>query len=126
MIAAELSDYHIHPAVLDACLQTAAGALQMAEREGDRSSFIPVRMERFHLLGEGRAIAWCRARVIRADRSGVTVDFTLLDADGGTIAAVEGLRLRRIGEILGTTEEAAKNCLFRATQKMRAALGDFV
>jgi RNA polymerase sigma-70 factor (ECF subfamily) len=38
----------------------------------------------------------------------------------------EGLRLRRIGEILGTTEEAAKNCLFRATQKMRAALGDFV
>ena len=38
----------------------------------------------------------------------------------------EGLRLRRIGEVLGTTEEAAKNCLFRATQKMRAALGDFV
>jgi RNA polymerase sigma-70 factor (ECF subfamily) len=38
----------------------------------------------------------------------------------------QGLRLRAIGEILGTTEEAAKNCLFRATQKMRAALGDFV
>jgi RNA polymerase sigma-70 factor, ECF subfamily len=38
----------------------------------------------------------------------------------------QGLRLRKIGEILGTSEEAAKNCLFRATQKMRAALGDFV
>jgi RNA polymerase sigma-70 factor (ECF subfamily) len=38
----------------------------------------------------------------------------------------EGLRLRNIGEILGTTEEAAKNCLFRATQKMRAELGDFI
>ena len=38
----------------------------------------------------------------------------------------EGHRLKRIGEILGTSEEAAKNCLFRATQKMRAALGDFV
>ena len=38
----------------------------------------------------------------------------------------QGLRLRRIGEVLGTTEEAAKNCLFRATQKMRAALGDFI
>ncbi|MEZ5401113.1 MAG: sigma-70 family RNA polymerase sigma factor [Bryobacteraceae bacterium] len=36
----------------------------------------------------------------------------------------EGMRLRAIGEMLGTTEEAAKNCLFRATQKMRAALGD--
>ncbi len=38
----------------------------------------------------------------------------------------QGLRLRAIGDVLGTTEEAAKNCLFRATQKMRAALGDFV
>ena len=38
----------------------------------------------------------------------------------------DGLRLRRIGEILGTTEEAAKNCLFRATQKMRVALGEFL
>jgi RNA polymerase sigma-70 factor, ECF subfamily len=38
----------------------------------------------------------------------------------------QGLRLRNIGEVLGTTEEAAKNCLFRATQKMRAVLGDFL
>jgi RNA polymerase sigma-70 factor (ECF subfamily) len=38
----------------------------------------------------------------------------------------DGLRLRKIGEVLGTSEEAAKNCLFRATQKMRAALGEFV
>jgi RNA polymerase sigma-70 factor, ECF subfamily len=38
----------------------------------------------------------------------------------------QGLRLRAIGEILGTSEEAAKNCLFRANQKMRAALGDFL
>jgi RNA polymerase sigma-70 factor (ECF subfamily) len=38
----------------------------------------------------------------------------------------QGLRLRNIGDLLGTTEEAAKNCLFRATQKMRAVLGDCV
>ena len=38
----------------------------------------------------------------------------------------QGLRLRAIGEALGSTEEAAKNCLFRATQKMRSALGDFL
>ena len=38
----------------------------------------------------------------------------------------QGMRLRAIGEVLGTTEEAAKNCLFRATQKMRAALGSFL
>jgi RNA polymerase sigma-70 factor (ECF subfamily) len=38
----------------------------------------------------------------------------------------QGLRLRAIGEMLGTSEEAAKNCLFRATQKMRVVLGDLV
>jgi RNA polymerase sigma-70 factor (ECF subfamily) len=38
----------------------------------------------------------------------------------------EGLRLRAIGDILGTSEEAAKNCLFRATQKMRTSLEAFI
>jgi RNA polymerase sigma-70 factor (ECF subfamily) len=38
----------------------------------------------------------------------------------------QGMRLRAIGEVLGTSEEAAKNCLFRATQKMRAALGEWI
>ncbi len=38
----------------------------------------------------------------------------------------QGMRLRAIGEMLGATEEAAKNCLFRATQKMRVALGDLL
>ena len=35
-----------------------------------------------------------------------------------------GLRLRTVGEILHTTEETAKNTLFRATQKLRVALAD--
>jgi RNA polymerase sigma-70 factor (ECF subfamily) len=35
-----------------------------------------------------------------------------------------GLKLRTVGEILNTSEETAKNTLFRATQKMRAALAD--
>jgi RNA polymerase sigma-70 factor (ECF subfamily) len=35
-----------------------------------------------------------------------------------------GLRLRTVGEILNTTEETAKNTLFRATQKLRGALID--
>src|SRR5438270_4388364 len=34
----------------------------------------------------------------------------------------QGLRLRTIGEMLNTTEETAKNTLFRATQKLRGSL----
>jgi len=36
----------------------------------------------------------------------------------------QGLKLRTVGEILHTTEETAKNTLFRATQKLRGALSD--
>jgi RNA polymerase sigma-70 factor, ECF subfamily len=34
----------------------------------------------------------------------------------------QGLRLRAIGDLLGTSEETAKNSLFRATRKLRASL----
>ncbi len=38
----------------------------------------------------------------------------------------QGLRLKKIAELLDSTEEAVKTCLFRATQKMRAALKDYL
>ncbi len=37
----------------------------------------------------------------------------------------EGLRLRAIGEMLGTTEETVKNSLFRATRKLRSRLEEW-
>lgn len=37
-----------------------------------------------------------------------------------------GLRLRTIGSMMGASEEAAKTCLYRATQKLRSALGDLL
>ena len=36
----------------------------------------------------------------------------------------QGLKLRTIGEMLSTTEETAKNTLFRATRKLRSNLAD--
>lgn len=37
-----------------------------------------------------------------------------------------GLRLRTIGAMMGASEEATKTCLYRATQKLRSALGDLL
>ncbi|HSZ15584.1 MAG TPA: sigma-70 family RNA polymerase sigma factor, partial [Terracidiphilus sp.] len=34
----------------------------------------------------------------------------------------QGLKLRAIGDALGTTEETVKNSLFRATRKLRSQL----
>jgi RNA polymerase sigma-70 factor (ECF subfamily) len=38
----------------------------------------------------------------------------------------QGLKLRAIGEALGTSEETVKNSLFRATRKLRVQLGELV
>ena len=38
----------------------------------------------------------------------------------------QGMKLRAIGEYCGTSEQTAKNCLFRATQKLRAELKEIV
>jgi RNA polymerase sigma-70 factor (ECF subfamily) len=38
----------------------------------------------------------------------------------------QGLKLRAIGEMCKTSEQTVKNCLFRATQKLRTELGDLV
>jgi len=38
----------------------------------------------------------------------------------------EGMKLRAIGDVLGTSEETVKNSLFRATQKLRARLGNLL
>ncbi len=37
----------------------------------------------------------------------------------------QGLKLRAIGEVLGTSEETVKNSLFRATRKLREQLQEF-
>ena len=38
----------------------------------------------------------------------------------------QGLKLRAIGDALGTSEETVKNSLFRATRKLRGQLGELV
>jgi RNA polymerase sigma-70 factor (ECF subfamily) len=68
--------------------------------------------------------AWNKQLKARID--GALADLTPRERMVFELRHYQGMRLRHIGETLGTTEEAAKNCLFRATQKMRSVLGDFV
>ena len=65
-------------------------------------------------------------RQLRARIESALADLTPRERMVFELRHYQGMRLRQVGEVLGTTEEAAKNCLFRATQKMRAVLGDFI
>ena len=87
-------------------------------------------VDRFQFLKEQRADVDPQRQLLSAEVSSrvneVLARLTARERLVFEMRHFQGMRLRAIGEALGVTEEAAKNCLFRATQKMRAALGDFV
>jgi RNA polymerase sigma-70 factor (ECF subfamily) len=87
-------------------------------------------MDRFQLLPESRADVDPQRQLMSSEVKSrideVLDQLTPRERVVFEMRHYQGMRLRAIGEALGVTEEAAKNCLFRATQKMRAALGAFV
>ena len=87
-------------------------------------------MDRFRFLPESRADVDPQRQLLSAEVKSriqdVLEELTPRERIVFEMRHYQGMRLRAIGASLGVTEEAAKNCLFRATQKMRAALGDFV
>lgn len=87
-------------------------------------------MDRMDTLEEERADGDPQRRLLsqqlRKKIDAVLADLTPRERMVFEMRHYQGMRLRAIGDVLGTSEEAAKNCLFRATQKMRSALGEFL
>jgi RNA polymerase sigma-70 factor, ECF subfamily len=101
-------------------------------RKEESSSFDTAsgEVDRFQFVREERADVDPQRQVLSAEVNSkiqeVLADLTPRERVVFEMRHFQGMRLRAIGQSLGVTEEAAKNCLFRATQKMRSALGDFV
>ena len=97
-VEAELGEYRLHPAVLDACLQVALAALpDPAEADpGSRVAFLPSKVKRVRFFGHGGRIGWCHVTVAQVGPRSVVGDFLVLDVSGSPVARIEGLRLRRV------------------------------
>ncbi|WP_434042179.1 MULTISPECIES: acyltransferase domain-containing protein [Sorangium] len=100
-LAEEAAAYRVHPALLDACFQVAAGLLDLAAAPGGGAMTVLVALERLRVLRrqEPGAALWAHGR-LRSGEAGeageVTLDLRLLDDAGQTVADAEGLRLRRL------------------------------
>lgn len=86
--------------------------------------------EYFHTLADDRAALdphrTLRSKEIAVRLAGALGKLTPRERIVFELRHYEGLKLRLIGQMCGTSEETAKNCLFRATQKLRTELGDLV
>jgi len=101
-VVAELDQYCLHPAILDACLQVTLAA--MPEDNSERqAALVPSKADRIRFHGGERRVAWCHMRVTRIGARSIVGAFRLLDEDGATIAEIEGMRFRRV-ELASTSE----------------------
>src|SRR3546814_2227929 len=81
----------MHPALLDACLQVAGGAIT-GDAPGE--ALLPIGIDRVELLGDASGVAWVHARCT-ARGEVTTSDLTVTSAEGRVLLVVRGLHVRR-------------------------------
>jgi NADPH:quinone reductase-like Zn-dependent oxidoreductase/acyl carrier protein/SAM-dependent methyltransferase len=110
VLDSERDAYHIHPVVLDACLQSLLGALIGHSDRHRPVAYLPQRLTRIRLLGDGDSIRCCEVVIKRRSDRSVVADFELADASGNVVARMEGFRFRRMPL---TADGAADPSLFQ-------------
>jgi acyl transferase domain-containing protein/NADPH:quinone reductase-like Zn-dependent oxidoreductase/short-subunit dehydrogenase/acyl carrier protein len=106
-----LSDYRLHPAILDACFQTLLPALPAwTNWQGKKGEvFVPVKIERVRFHSTPPICAFAYTRVVTLTPAELKVDIQILDEAGGCSVEIQGLVVRTIGagaqRTLGTLYE---------------------
>ncbi|SEL14067.1 myxalamid-type polyketide synthase MxaE and MxaD [Stigmatella aurantiaca] len=97
--------YQLHPAFLDAGLQTLAIAL--AAEQGEAALFMPLSIESLECVPGRAGVKWAHVSIAPATRPEDRVGtLELLDGEGRRVAVARGVRLRRVAaerllEVLG-------------------------
>jgi acyl transferase domain-containing protein/acyl-CoA synthetase (AMP-forming)/AMP-acid ligase II/NADPH:quinone reductase-like Zn-dependent oxidoreductase/acyl carrier protein len=79
-----------HPVALDACFQILGSLLPEAD---DDALFLPVGLAALDVHGSSGRAGFGHARLVEVGAASLLADLRLCDADGGSIAAVTGLKL---------------------------------
>jgi len=105
-IELEGDGYHVHPALLDACLQVLGATMPARAGQEGEGAFLPVRVERIRVHDRPGREVWSHARLrtdLSAERGGMEVegDVRLFDESGRLLVEVTGFRLKSIEHALG-------------------------
>jgi thioester reductase-like protein len=98
-VGTQLSEYHLHPALLDACAQTfsAAGEFIRWMELGESIPFLPARFGRIRLFSEQLpSHLWVQSRITSETDQAVTGDIYLFDESGMQLAEITDYRFDRV------------------------------
>jgi len=96
VVDAEVNEYRLHPALLDACLQLMGVALPSSE--GDDTAYLPIEVGEYVLSGRPAARMTCAASVAPLAAGSADTfagDLTLRSEDGTLLASIRGLQFKR-------------------------------
>ena len=92
-LKAGVEQFHIHPSLLDACLQVA----QFAAADDDgRTTFLPARIDRIGLMAKAGEVLFCHVQLVQASRHAMVWDFQLVDEAGRPVLRAEGFRAQAV------------------------------
>ncbi len=92
VIEPEMESHILHPALLDVCFQSLLDFFHAEILAGEGVTLLPVRVGRLRFYG-GR-VSVIRARLVKQSPRSVLAEFQLFDAQGETVAQLDGCRFR--------------------------------
>ncbi|MDQ3815279.1 MAG: acyltransferase domain-containing protein, partial [Armatimonadota bacterium] len=107
----EIQEYNLHPAVLGACFQSCRSLLPRGV-DADRSSYVPVRIERFRLYARPSLHLYCHVRLLKRGASYLSVDCSIANEAAEVIAEMQGLRWQAIDLSNGEKPIGADDLLY--------------
>jgi RNA polymerase sigma-70 factor, ECF subfamily len=118
----------LYRVVMNVCLdhlrrQKSRGEMQMPETQDGESDYMQSIPESRAALHPGRSL---EASEIASRLQAAMERLSPRERIVFEMKHCQGMKLRDIGDVCGTSEEAAKNSLFRALQKLRTDLQDLV
>jgi acyl transferase domain-containing protein/surfactin synthase thioesterase subunit/NADPH-dependent curcumin reductase CurA/NADP-dependent 3-hydroxy acid dehydrogenase YdfG len=100
----EANRFHLHPALLDACLHIAFA--EQHHRGDPNYAFLPNSIERVQIAcSKGITAAWAHVQITRHDSNFLCFDACVYDDNGNVIAKIKELTTKRVA---GTQAQAAR------------------
>ena len=121
----DLTNYQLHPALLDVGMQVIAAAIG---EEESQTTYVPVVIERLTVYRRPDTSLWAMASVaipLKDNKDSLSGEITLLSSTGETIAIMEGLQLKQVTReaLLGSEANELKNWLYEVEWRWQPRFG---
>ncbi|AOX00475.1 hypothetical protein BJP34_14335 [Moorena producens PAL-8-15-08-1] len=121
----DLTNYQLHPALLDVGMQVIAAAIGEDESQ---TTYVPVLIERLTVYRRPDTSLWAMASVaipLKDNKDSLSGQITLLSSKGETIAIIEGLQLKQVTReaLLGREADELSNWLYEIEWRTQPRFG---